>query len=115
MEAESKRATEISWKEFSAQEALLAKLVAAPGEYKRQDGFDLQKILAKEDKIADEEHEKNADEVDDEVSDIGSNDDESGILTGEKNASEGKVDDESDDSGDKMTEEHIAHLLDNDA
>ena len=29
-------------KEFSAQEALLAKLVAAPGEYKRQDGFDLQ-------------------------------------------------------------------------
>ena len=45
----------------------------------------------------------------------GSNDDESSILTGEKNKSEGKVDDESDDSGDKMTEEHIAHLLDNDA
>ena len=102
-------------KEFSAQEALLAKLVAAPGEYKRQDGFDLQEILAEEDKIADKEHEKNADEIGDEISDIGSNDDESSILTGEKNESEGKVDDESDDSGDKMTEEHIAHLLDNDA
>ena len=37
-------------KEFSAQEALLAKLVAAPGEYKRKDGFDLQEILAEEDK-----------------------------------------------------------------
>jgi len=37
-------------KEFAAQQALLAKLVAAPGEYKRKDGFDLDDLLAEEDK-----------------------------------------------------------------
>ena len=101
-------------KEFAAQQALLAKLVAAPGEYKRKDGFDLDALLEEEDKKADKEHETGYNENES----LGSGDEESSIITGETNDNdEGgkKNDDESSDSGDNMTAEEVAHILNNDA
>ena len=70
--------------------------------------------MSEEDKKADKEHETGYNENES----LGSGDEESSIITGETNDNnEGgkKNDDESSDSGDNMTAEEVAHILNNDA
>ena len=109
----SKERLKAHGKEFAAQEALLQKLVAAPGEYKRRDGFDLDDLLAEEDKKADKEYAKGNDEG--EEDEIGTVDEESSIFTGEEKHGTENQDEKSEDSGDNMTEDQVAHLLNIDA
>eukprot|EP00943_MAST-04B_sp_MAST-4B-sp1_P004879 g4879.t1 len=109
----SKERLKAHGKEFAAQEALLQKLVAAPGEYKRRDGFDLDDLLAEEDKKADKEYAEGNDEG--EEDEIGTVDEESSIFTGEEKHGTENQDEKSEDSGDNMTEDQVAHLLNIDA
>ena len=101
--------SDVHGKDYAAQEGLLAKLVAAPGEYDRKETLDLDALMkAEEDEKAKAGVKESESDGDDEDEDGIGSDELSSTMEKEVN---GEGEGEDDEDKEEYTEEQIAHLL----